>query len=730
MLQQRVIFVDDGSPAVTLTYEHELCRAKPETFFCTETSGRERGYTWAVEKGMHHVASKGHVESSAIVLLNSDTIVTDGWLTSMYDTLISKKDLMIVGPLSNAAVWQSVPTLDITDNAVPLGLGIDTIAREVRQYAKKKDLPPVSIAIINGFCFMFKRQVLTHIKGFDTEHFGPGYGEEVDFCLRTRKKGFDAQIVPNSYIFHTKTASFQSDEKKELNRKAHIILDSKYKSLLDDFKVSRLSARKKLTQIAKHVGVVYEKFTQRLQELQAPSMLFVVPNDYSAKDFVTILRLVFYYRAYGVDVRVEAIDWQQGSVTSVAELLAVQFPDLSLADRMAVVAVRAVEFSRSSTDSASKVNQQRALRLRADIVLAVSTAAIPAVQRICAVNPQSQPALVITDPEDSYQTVVNALSTKNISTVQSSSPLLSSLSTSFHVTSKSLPYNLRDGDVTPSPEDVEKPLKVTALLSLVDREVYNISPLEWKLKSSKHLSRGDKFNILVNVDSTDVPGVLPHEPFIGMKKLLDKFSKHLTVTVVFLSNGDSSKHEELIARIVQQPISFYHANFSLPLNELADLYRRSDVFLDTSGLRKGFREQLWLEVMSCGCIVALPPTPASFPERQHPLCPVRDREQKADDCFTVDMTDPSSVYDQISSLMESHVARKKLAVKGVDRAYTYPQEGAALSFLEDVSTKKPPVILFGLDSSTFLSLFFAAVIVVLVVLGIIYLRPANNPTKK
>ena len=734
VLQQRIIFVDDGSPSVTLLYELELCHHEPNTFFCTRTNDNEKGYTWAVEKGMHFVVTKGHEESHAIVLLNSDTIVTEGWLVSMFETLVSKKNLMIVGPLSNAATWQSVPYLDHIDNTVPMGLGIDVIAKEIRHYAQKKNMTAVPITIINGFCFMFKREVLTYITGFDTKHFGPGYGEEVDFSLRSYKKGFQAQIIPNSYVFHTKTASFPSDEKKELNRKAHIVLDSKYKDILDDFKKKRLISRSKFNNVAKHVGYVYSQYSQRFNTIQLPSILFVIPANYGAKDFIRILRVVFYLRSYSIQVRVEAIDWHVGDI-SVTELLDVHFPDLSLADRMAVMGVHATDFAQVTRDAASEPSTPRALRLKADIVVAVSLEAVPAVLRICAVNDFSKPLYLLDDVSvtsllltpsdltvDKFLTPseINAFKKMNITlSMLSQSPLLVPFLANAPNQIRSY-LSSSEGSI----EDKSKDFSVNFIPPHVAHDVYYASPHDLKLKFTKHFGKGSKFNILVHVDSSTDANRLPVNIFSSLNEVLQKH-RQASLSVLFTENGDSSNHILKITNAVQDAVRFISVNYSRPLKDLADVYRESDVFIDASSAQVGIREELLLEVMACGCIVALPPP--SVAKSEHSLCKSNSANVE-DDCYIIDLTSSESIVKKISLLLESPIVRKKLIARNVEAAREYSQEEASLVFLEQIGSKAA-IILFGLDSSAFVSLFIAIVIVSVIAIGIAYLRPASNARK-
>ena len=100
ILRQRVIFVDDGSPIETQNYIAGLCNASSIDFICLATTQEQPGYTFAVNMGV----SFGRNYSEAIVLLNSDTIVTDGWLIKLYRELFERDPkVRIVGPLSTAA---------------------------------------------------------------------------------------------------------------------------------------------------------------------------------------------------------------------------------------------------------------------------------------------------------------------------------------------------------------------------------------------------------------------------------------------------------------------------------------------------------------------------------------------------------------------------------------------------------------------------------------------------
>ena len=63
------------------------------------------GYTKAANIGIR----KSHADY--IVLLNSDTIVTNNWIEKLIISLLTTPNAGIVGPMSNAASYQSIPNI-------------------------------------------------------------------------------------------------------------------------------------------------------------------------------------------------------------------------------------------------------------------------------------------------------------------------------------------------------------------------------------------------------------------------------------------------------------------------------------------------------------------------------------------------------------------------------------------------------------------------------------------
>lgn len=101
-MRQRLIFVDDGSPKETVAFEKHLCENQSMIFTCLKN--RVKGYTHAIQYGIETAQALSTDTDDAIVLLNSDVIVTHGWLFTLYQALMHDNQTMLVGPMSNAGM--------------------------------------------------------------------------------------------------------------------------------------------------------------------------------------------------------------------------------------------------------------------------------------------------------------------------------------------------------------------------------------------------------------------------------------------------------------------------------------------------------------------------------------------------------------------------------------------------------------------------------------------------
>ena len=207
-----LIVVNDGSDERT----SEFLRAFADRHPAVRLIHREappHGYTLAANEGLRES------RSDYVVLLNSDTIVTPGWLGAMVACGESNPQVGILGPLSNAASHQSVP-LSKEDggwavNPLPSWLTIDGMGVAVSDGGPRA---APSIPFINGFCYTIKRGVIERVGLLDEESFAAGYCEENDYSLRARAAGCELAVVKDAYVFHAKSRSYGAAGRDELAR--------------------------------------------------------------------------------------------------------------------------------------------------------------------------------------------------------------------------------------------------------------------------------------------------------------------------------------------------------------------------------------------------------------------------------------------------------------------------------------------------------------------------------
>ena len=215
-----LIIVDDGSGAETAHFLAEYAQNNPVTLLRSEHA---TGYTCAANRGLR--ASRG----AFVVLLNSDTIVTQGWLDRMISCAQSDSKIGIVGPLSNTASWQSIPKIeeqgDWAENTLPEGISVDQMGKLVAEQSSRlyPDLP-----FLNGFCLMINRCLLEEIGLFDEESFGVGYGEEDDYAIRARKAGWKLALADDTYIYHAQSKSYSNERRVMLSERAGKVLAAKH----------------------------------------------------------------------------------------------------------------------------------------------------------------------------------------------------------------------------------------------------------------------------------------------------------------------------------------------------------------------------------------------------------------------------------------------------------------------------------------------------------------------
>jgi len=177
------------------------------------------GFIGSVNKGLVLARERGH----PVILLNSDALVPDGWASRLIAPLLRDAGVASVTPMSNDAEILSVPEICTRGRLAPgEGDALDALAR---QFDPRAILPEIPTGV--GFCMAISVDFLALVPGFDPA-FGRGYGEEVDWCQKTRALGGRHLGLPSLFVEHRGGESFGAEAKQALLLRNGAILSSRY----------------------------------------------------------------------------------------------------------------------------------------------------------------------------------------------------------------------------------------------------------------------------------------------------------------------------------------------------------------------------------------------------------------------------------------------------------------------------------------------------------------------
>ena len=200
-LPYRVLVLDDASSDPLVS---PMLRDLAEEFPILETHRHDDNLGFAANVNFGMRLAEGDV-----VLLNSDTVVSTGWLDRMVACAYSRTDVATVTAVSNAAGAFSAPENNRV-NRLPDGMSVNAMAEEAARVAAPL---PVVAPTGNGFCLYVRRDALVRLGLFDADAF-PHVAEENDFGQRAILAGMVNLVDSSCYIYHARSASFGSDEAK------------------------------------------------------------------------------------------------------------------------------------------------------------------------------------------------------------------------------------------------------------------------------------------------------------------------------------------------------------------------------------------------------------------------------------------------------------------------------------------------------------------------------------
>ena len=193
----RIVVVDNDSRDGSYEYLKEH-----ETDCCIIQSGENRGYAAGNNVGIHYALEQG---AEYVCILNNDVEVEPDFLTKLVQYMESEPDVGMTGPV----------VYEYNQREKIQSAGFSICVRTGRtqplwQGKHKKELSGKHIIVsdgLSGTCLLVRREVLEKAGLIPENYFL--FFEEMEWCLRIRKKGYKLATVLTAAVYHKGSATLK-----------------------------------------------------------------------------------------------------------------------------------------------------------------------------------------------------------------------------------------------------------------------------------------------------------------------------------------------------------------------------------------------------------------------------------------------------------------------------------------------------------------------------------------
>lgn len=544
--QYNLFLIDDGSDKETEVYLYSFSNKSDQVSLTRNETAQ--GYTRSANIGLKQSVS------DLVILLNSDTIVTPMWDQKLLACANSDPSIGIVGPLSNAASWQSVPyrrspTGDWKVNEIPAGHDVNSLAKLVSDISKKQ-YP--AVALVNGFCFGIKRKVIETIGFLDEEKFPRGYGEENDYCLRAADNGFTLALADDSYVYHAKSKSFTHDGRKKLSKQGGLALKERYgqeriqtavNTLKDSKVLRRIRASLAFSTTFREMDLTEELINSKLK------VLFLLPVSGGGGGVHSIVQETLGLRRLGVYTRVAIFEKHRAKFQQ-------HYPD----------------YWKSVFCFLEDKNAMEKYASNFDVVVATIFTSVKILNNVYKSGAAIQPAYYIQDYEPWFCEKGSGLRNEALNSYTLIPDMHCFAKTKWLCELIKEKHNIQVAKVTPS----------------IDKDVFYVD--------TESCSSHKKIVISAMIRPS-TPRRAPELTMRVLRAIKEHFNDEVEIIIFGCDDGHPFyKNKEW---------SFEYTNYGhIIRSKVAEILRTSDVFLDLSTYQAFGRTGL--EAMACGCVPVLP----------------------------------------------------------------------------------------------------------------------------
>ena len=161
------------------------------------------------------------IDNEYILFLNNDTkVITSEWLSAMVEH-IQRKEVGAVG----AKLLYPDNTIQHAGVILGLGVGPYRVAGHSHKYISNSAngyfyRPHViqNLSAVTGACMLTKKSLFVEVGGFDEKNLPIAFND-VDYCLKLRKKGYLIVYTPYAVLYHYESLSRGHEDTPEKQRR-------------------------------------------------------------------------------------------------------------------------------------------------------------------------------------------------------------------------------------------------------------------------------------------------------------------------------------------------------------------------------------------------------------------------------------------------------------------------------------------------------------------------------
>ncbi|GAL83818.1 hypothetical protein MYP_1046 [Sporocytophaga myxococcoides] len=225
---ENVYLINDNGPEADSLEEKIKNKIKDKLNFKYYRNEQNLGFIKTCNRAVFELDNT----ANDILLLNSDTEVTEGFLEELRSVLYLNEKHAACCPRSNNASLLSIPLFFKGDRSAIADESFELFSK-LKTMLPKFSIIPTGV----GFCMLIKRSIINNFGLFD-EIYGKGYNEENDFCMRINEYGFTTVMANHAFVYHHESKSFGKSQRESLDKTNYKILKNRYpyySSIVDQY---------------------------------------------------------------------------------------------------------------------------------------------------------------------------------------------------------------------------------------------------------------------------------------------------------------------------------------------------------------------------------------------------------------------------------------------------------------------------------------------------------------